>query len=54
MSKPKETGRICGLFYDGLNRHLSYQTNEFNLKTFKTGIDVLLPKKHWGDDIGYV
>jgi hypothetical protein len=24
-----------------------------NLKTYKTGIDVLLPKKHKGDDIGY-
>jgi len=28
--------------------------NEIDLKTFKTGIDVLLPKKHRGDDIGYV
>jgi hypothetical protein len=27
---------------------------EIDLKTFKTGIDVLLPKKHRGDDIGYV
>ena len=28
-------------------------SNEIDLKTFKTGIDVLLPKKHRGDDIGY-
>ena len=28
-------------------------SNEIDLKTFKTGIDVLLPKKHTGDDIGY-
>ena len=28
-------------------------SNEIDLKTFKTGIDVLLPKKHMGDDIGY-
>ena len=28
--------------------------NEIDLKTFKTGIDVLLPKRHRGDDIGYV
>ena len=28
-------------------------SNEIDLKTFKTGIDVLLPKKHKGDDIGY-
>ena len=29
-------------------------TDEIDLKTFKTGIDVLLPKKHRGDDVGYV
>lgn len=29
-------------------------SNEIDLKTFKTGLDVLLPKKHKGDDIGYV
>ena len=28
--------------------------DEIDLKTFKTGIDVLLPKKHKGDEIGYV
>ncbi len=28
--------------------------NEINLKTFKTGIDVLLPNKREGDDIGYI
>lgn len=28
-------------------------TNEIDLKTFKTGLDVLLPKKHKCDDIGY-
>ncbi len=28
-------------------------SNEIDLKTFKTCIDVLLPKKHRGDDIGY-
>ncbi len=28
-------------------------SNEIDLKTFKTGLDVLLPKKHKGDDIGY-
>jgi hypothetical protein len=27
---------------------------EIDLKTFKTRIDVLLPKKHRGDNIGYV
>jgi hypothetical protein len=29
-------------------------SDEIDLKTFKTGIDVLLPKQHRGDDIGYV
>jgi len=29
-------------------------SDEIDLKTFKTGLDVLLPKKHRGDDIGYV
>ena len=29
-------------------------SKEIDLKTFKTGLDVLLPKKHRGDDIGYV
>ena len=28
--------------------------DEIDLKTFKTGLDVLLPKKHMGDDVGYV
>jgi hypothetical protein len=27
--------------------------NEIDLKTFKTGIDVLLPDKRKGEDIGY-
>ena len=29
-------------------------SNEIDIKTFKTGIDVLLPKKHKGEDIGFV
>ena len=29
-------------------------SKEIDLKTFKTGIDVLLPKKHDRDDVGYV
>ena len=28
-------------------------SNEIDIKTFKTGIDVLLPHKHKGEDIGY-
>jgi len=29
-------------------------SEEIDLKTFKTGIDVLLPPKRVGDDVGYV
>ena len=29
-------------------------SKEIDLKTFKTGLDVLLPDKRKGDDIGYV
>jgi hypothetical protein len=29
-------------------------SNEIDIKTFKTGIDVLLPPKRVGDDVGYV
>jgi len=29
-------------------------SDEIDLKTFKTGIDVLLPNKREGDDIGYI
>ncbi|MBE3122140.1 MAG: hypothetical protein IMZ58_08050 [Thermoplasmata archaeon] len=28
-------------------------SNEIDIKTFKTGLDVLLLKKHKGEDIGY-
>jgi hypothetical protein len=29
-------------------------TGEIDLKTFKTGLDILLPDKRKGEDIGYV
>lgn len=43
--KPEEKAKVW------LDKLLS---NEIDLKTFKTGLDVLLPKKHRADDIGYV
>jgi len=43
--KPEEEAKIW------LERLLA---NEIDLKTFKTGIDVLLPHRQKEDDIGYI
>jgi hypothetical protein len=42
--KPEDKAKIW------LDKLLS---NEIDMKTFKTGIDFLLPKRQRGDDIGY-
>jgi hypothetical protein len=44
---PKNKAKVGG----GVDKLFS---NEIDLKTFKIGIDVLLPNKWKGEDIGYI